>query len=122
MLNIARIKFEYVHSGYQPPNDWVLALYYWSPTANDWVRLNSDFAGGYLFNDWYKLRIEKNGMSYINYSLYRSDKGLVHFKTDYQLSAPFSNFARVEWSNTKNPVVCPMFFWDEHKIGLISDI
>jgi len=117
--DIAKIKFEYVHMGTELPMDWVLELYYWSPT-NGWIRLNSDYSGGYLFNSWYKLRIEKNGLSYINYSLYRNNKGLVDFKTDGQLSAPFSNFARVEWYNTKNPVVCPMFFWDEHRVGLVS--
>lgn len=99
--------------------DWVLKLSYWSPT-NGWVRLNTDFSGGYLYNSWYKLRIEKNGPTYINYSLYRANRGLVDFKTDQQLGSSFSDLASVEWSNTKNPVVCPMFFWDEHRIGLTN--
>lgn len=116
--DIARIKFEYVHEGTVQPTDWVLRLYYMDPVSG-WNRLDSDYQGGYLCNGWYKLRIEKNGPSYINYSLYRVNKGLVDFKTGGQLNAPFSNFARVEWYSTKNPVVCPMFFWDEHKIGLI---
>lgn len=118
--DIAKIKFEYVHTGTELPMDWVLELYYWSPT-NGWVRLNSDYPGGYLLNNWYKLRIEKKDLNYINYSLYRNDKGLVDFKTDGQLSAPFSNFARVIWSSTRNPIVCPMFFWDEHSVGLTSN-
>jgi len=117
--NIARIKFEYIHEGTAQPTDWVLRLYYMNP-AGGWTRLNSDFQGGYLYNGWYKIRIEKNGANDINYYLYRSGVGLVDSETDSQLSAPFSNFARIEWYNTKNPVVCPMFFWDEHRVGLIS--
>jgi len=119
--DIAKIKFEYAHMGTQLPMDWILGLYYWSPTTNGWVRLNSDYSNGYLLNSWYKIRIEKNGPTHINYSLYRNGIGLVDFKTDGQLSAPFSNFARIIWISTKNPVVCPMFFWDEHKIGLTSN-
>ena len=116
--DITKIKFEYVHEGENPPTDWVLELYYWDPT-NGWSQLYSDHVGGYLHNDWYKLRIGKNGDNYINYSLYRSDIGLVDFATSSQLSASFSDFERVKWSSTKNPIVCPMFFWDEHSIGLI---
>ncbi|MDH7517297.1 MAG: choice-of-anchor L domain-containing protein [Candidatus Thermoplasmatota archaeon] len=117
--NIARIKFEYVHEGTSKPTDWVLKLYYMDPSSG-WISLDSDFQGGYLYNGWYKIRIEKNGENNIKYYLYRSGVGLVRSKTAGRLSAPFSNFARVEWYNTKNPVVCPMFFWDEHRVGLIS--
>ena len=116
--NIARIKFEYVQDGTQPPTDWVLTLYYWSP-LNGWTRLYTDFQGGYLYNSWYKLKIERNDPTYINYSLYRA--GLVDpidFKQDQQLGPSFSDLATIEWSNTKNPIVCPMFFWDEHVLGL----
>lgn len=115
--DVVRIRFDYIHSGTEPPMDWVIKLYYWSP-VNGWVRLYSDFPGGYLYNNWYKLRIEKNGLSYINYSLYRADQELVDFKTDQKLASYFSNLASVRWSNTKDPVVCPMFFWDEHRLGL----
>ena len=115
--DVARIRFDYIHSGTEPPMDWVIKLYYWSPVSG-WVRLYSDFSGGYLYNNWYKLRIEKNGLSYINYSLYRADQGLVDFKTDQRLASYFSNLASIKWSNTKDPVVCPMFFWDEHRLGL----
>ncbi len=116
--NIARIKFEYVKEGIAQPTDWVLRVYYMDPVSG-WSRLDSDLQDGHLYNDWYKIRIEKNGNN-INYYLYRAGVGLVDSETDGQLSAPFSNFARVEWYNTKNPVVCPMFFWDEHRVGLTS--
>lgn len=116
--DIAKIKFEYAHAGADLPMDWVLELYYWSP-GGGWIRLNTDFSGGYLINSWYKLRIENEGAGYINYSLYRAGKGLVDSRADAQLSAPISDLAKVIWSSTKNPVVCPMFFWDEHVIELI---
>ena len=115
--DIAKIKFEYVHRGLDPLTDYVIELYYWSPSTG-WNRLRSDYTMGYLFNDWYKLRIEKNGASNINYSLYQNGKGLVDSKIAGQLGSPFANFEKIEWSTTKNPVVCPMFFWDEHKLGL----
>ena len=115
--DIAKIKFEYVHEGENFPLDWVLKLYYYD-SENGWNQLYSDYVGGYLHNDWYKLKIEKNGDDHIDYSLYRDDIGLVDFDTGAQLSASFSDFARVQWSSTKNPIVCPMFFWDDHIVGL----
>ncbi len=118
-IDVARIKFEYVHVGTQLPTDWVIALYYWDPDVPDWSRLNSDFTDGYLYGSWYKLRIEKyDYSSFIYYTLNRTDVGTVDFKPGGQLNVPFSNLAKIEWSSTKNPVACPMFFWDEHKIGL----
>jgi len=117
--DIARIKFDYSHSGTDPPTDWVLELYYWNP-GSGWSRLYSDFAGGYLRNSWYKLKIEKNGENFINYYLDRSGVGQVDFATGNKLPAIFENFAQVEWSSTKDPdpIVCPIFFWDDHTIGL----
>ena len=99
-------------------------MYYWNPNISGWSRLNSDFTDGiiydgYLYDSWYKLRIEKPKLSNtITYTLSRMCKGVVDSKTGGELSASFSNLARIEWSSTKNPAVCPMFFWDEHKIGL----
>jgi len=62
--------------------------------------------------------MEKYGDNYINYSLYQAGKGLVDSQTASTVGPSFSNLARVEWSSTKSPVVCPIFFWDEHRIGL----
>ena len=116
---IVKIKFVYVHNGTEPPTDWVLELYYWDPSS-EWNRLYSDFSGGYLRNSWFKLRIEENDENYIDYYLNRTGQGIVDFATSGQLDTSFSDFARVEWSSTKDPdsIVCPMFFWDDHKIGL----
>ncbi len=116
--DIAKIRFDYTENVSKPMN-WTLELYYWNPT-NGWNRLNSDFQAGYLRNSWYKLRIEKNGASNINYSLSRTRRDNVDFATAGQLAAPFLDLARVEWisTTTPDPAVCPMFFFDEHKIGL----
>ena len=114
--DIAKVKLEYVQAGSDHPSDYVVKLYYKS--SSEWIQLNSDFPGGYLYNGWYKIRIEKYGDNYINYSLYQAGKGLVDSQTASTVGPSFSNLARVEWSSTKSPVVCPIFFWDEHRIGL----
>jgi uncharacterized repeat protein (TIGR01451 family) len=115
--DIARIKFEYVSEGTDLPTDYVLTLYYWEPFAG-WIQLTADHPGGYLYNGWYKLRIAKNGTSLIDYSLYQQGKGLVNLSTGGRLGSPFEGLATLWWRSTLNPVVCPMFFWDEHTIGL----
>lgn len=115
---IAKICLKYVNNGEKPMN-WLLELFFWDPIKG-WTRLNSDLNGGYLRNDWYKLRIERNGTSNIDYTLGRHNLNVIDFKTGGQLDAPLTNLKRVEWMSTTNPdpVVCPMFFWDEHSIGL----
>lgn len=116
--DIAKIKFEYVNNG-SKPSDWLLELYFWDP-VNGWTQLRSNYLDGYLRNNWYKLRIEKNGTNLIDYTLSRANRGIIDFKTGQKLSASFSNFARVKWESTTipDPKVCPIFFWDEHSIGL----
>lgn len=115
--DIARLKFEYAHMGYNPPVDWLLTLFYWSPSSNGWVQLYTD-TFGYLYNGWYKIKIERNEPGFINYSLYKDVGILVDVKTDITLGPPFSNLACIEWSSTLDAVVCPMIFWDEHRVGL----
>jgi len=123
---IAKIKLDYVHvdntslsSAYQAK------LSYDIPTG--WVQLNSSHPHGYLYNGWwYKLRIEKNGDTAMNYSLSQSRKGVDAIVTDFNigqpgLGSPFSSLTRVEWYSTRNPVVCPIVFFDEHTISLISN-
>ena len=115
--DIAKIKFDYVNNG-SKPMDWLLELYYYDP-INGWSRL-SGYYDGYLRNNWYKLRIEKNGTNSINYTLSMTGIGVVDNATGGTLSISFSDFEMVEWSSTTNPdpAVCPMFFWDEHSVGL----
>jgi len=115
--NIARLKFEYVQAGDTPPCDWVLQLSYYD-LSNGWTPLLSDFPNGYLRNSWYKIKIEKNGDNNINYILNRTGVGMVDMDTAGRLTVPFEDLDRVEFYSTKNPVICPMLFWDEHTVGL----
>ena len=123
---IAKLKFVYTHQGSNPPVDWLLELYYWSPSSYSWVQLSTD-TQGYLFNHWYTIKLEFVDQYHIRYSLYKQGSGLIDTKQDesmvtlvldYNPSTDFSNLAFVEWSNEYNPIVCPMFFWDDHIIGL----
>ena len=89
-------------------------------TPSGWIQLRSDCANGYLYNGWYRLRIEKNGAAAMNYSLSRSGVGVTDLISCQNLGSPFSSLARVEWCSTLNPVVSPIIFWDEHTVSLIS--
>jgi uncharacterized repeat protein (TIGR01451 family) len=116
--DIAKIKVEYVEMGTDYPTTWLAELYYYDPVAG-WSRLYSNYTGGYLFNGWYKLRIEKNGVNYINYYLNQTG-GYYDFATSQKLTASLAQLGKIEWKSTTepDPIVCPMFFWDENKIGL----
>jgi len=91
-----------------------------------WRQLGTD-TNGYLYNNWYRLKIERIGTDNIRYILYKSGIGIIDSKEDkaltgFQLTraegSTFSNLAYIEWRSTRNPVVCPIFFWDDHKLGL----
>ena len=116
--DIAKLKFKYVNSGVKPM-DWVLELYAYDST-NGWTRLNSSYSNGYLRNEWYKLKIQKNGTNDIDYILYMNDIGIVDSFTSGKIGALCSELSRVEFKTTTNPdpEICPIFFLDEHKIGL----
>ena len=113
---ITKIKIEYVQQGTDYLTDWVAEFKYYHPTLG-WRKLNSNYSGGYLYNGWYKIKIERNDISSVNFYLYQNDD-LADTATCGILSASFSNLEKVLWSSTKNPVICPLFFWDEHSIGL----
>ncbi|KAA0007356.1 MAG: DUF11 domain-containing protein [Thermoplasmata archaeon] len=113
---ITRLKFEYISTDADPPNNYAPVLYYL--TSNDvWVQLSSDYENGFLFNGWYTLKLQQNGTSGIDYLLYHVGGGLTDKETGVNLETSFSQLSRIEWSTTCNPVVAPMFFWDEHKLG-----
>ena len=114
---IAQIKFVYTQQG-EKPQDWFLKIYYLAP-GSQWKQLSTGHLNGYLYNDWYKLTIEKDdNPMYINYYLERNNIGIVDSKTEMNLGGPFTDLAAVIWSSTKSPTDCQMFFWDEHKIVL----
>jgi hypothetical protein len=125
---IAKLKFEYIQAGTTPPVDWLIVLYYWSPSHNSWKQLFSD-RDGYLYNDWYTLKIEIMNEYHLKYYLYREGVGLVGTRedlgmdpllTEYIPGSINSNLAYIKWYNTFNPVVCPMIIWDDHYIELIT--
>ena len=115
---IAKIKFEYTQKGSNDLTDWLAQMYYYNPSTG-WTRFTSGIYGNYLYDGWYKLKIERKDSNNINYYLYNSTNTIVGFKTAPKLNDTFSTLEKVVWSSTKNPVVCPIFFWDEHKIELI---
>jgi uncharacterized repeat protein (TIGR01451 family) len=119
--DIAKIRFDYVPNGTKPMN-YILELYYCNSTtpSDEWCLLSSDYYGGYLRNSWYKLRIDKNGTSNIDYTFSRVRREDIDFATGGILDASFSDFEQVEWVSdlTPEPWVCPMFFWDEHRVGI----
>ena len=112
--DIARLKFEYVHEGTGNSTDWVLNAYYYDK-IDHWTLLTTD---SYLFNGWYKIRIERNDTSMINYILEKANGVEITNITDNKLDAAFENFDHIEFYSTEEPIVCQMFFWDEHRIGL----
>jgi len=114
---VAKIKFDYVQAGTNPPMDWLLQLYYWDSDEEEWTILYSD---DYLCNGWYKLRIEEDDLGDLDYSLNKTGMGEVASGTSGQLDAPLSTLTSLRWESTKNPVACPIFFWDEHTIGLTT--
>jgi len=117
--NIAKLQFKYTNTGTQKPTDWVLTLSYYLP-ASGWIRIPSNH-DEILFNSWYKLRIERNiDPSKINYYLYRDDQ-LLEMQTATNLGTPFKDLNRIDWYNSYEPISNPIFFWDEHIIGLSQD-
>jgi uncharacterized repeat protein (TIGR01451 family) len=111
--DITKIKFEYVYvSGALQSSCYQVKMSVKIPSG--WIPLHS----GYLYNGWYKLRIEKNGDASMNYSL--SGSGISVSVPIQGLGSSFSNLARVEWYSTRDPVVSPIIFWDEHTVNLVS--
>ncbi|MEM0492513.1 MAG: choice-of-anchor L domain-containing protein [Candidatus Thermoplasmatota archaeon] len=114
--DIATIKFDYIKCGNDHPTDYVLSLFY-RDSSTSWKKLSTDYPQGYLYNGWYKLRIEQEG-NMLRYTLNRSGVGIVDTKTVSQINTTLSGLKQVVFTSTKNPVVSPIFFFDEHRIGL----
>ncbi|HWR27935.1 MAG TPA: DUF11 domain-containing protein [Candidatus Thermoplasmatota archaeon] len=117
--DITKIKLEYIFVANIPLScNYQVKMSVKTPTG--WVQLHSDYENGYLYNGWYKLRIEKNGNTAMNYSLMRNGVGVTDLISCQGLGSPFSSLAQVKWCSTLNPVVSPIVFWDEHTVSLIS--
>jgi len=110
---IIRIKFEYIHVGTEIATDWVLKPYYYN--SGNWVPLMN----GFLYNNWYKLRVERDNSSNINYIIENTNGIELANINSNKLSGDISDFTKIRWYSNTEPIVCPMFFWDEHRVGLI---
>ena len=110
---IAKLKFEYCNNGTAPPMDWVLNLYCYNFSSGQWELLTDDYLSA-----WYRLKIGKSGSENVSYFLYNTEGSQIGNKNYEQVSLPFSNLKRVKWYSAMNPIVCPMFFWDEHILYL----
>jgi uncharacterized repeat protein (TIGR01451 family) len=122
---ITTLKFEYVYvSGTPLSSSYQVKLSFLTPSG--WVRLSSDQPNGYLYNrlnnPWYKISIGKTEGNTLQYSLERKGHGVVDTQTGQSLNAQLSNLGRVRWYSTKEPVVCPIIFWDEHTVHLLRII
>ncbi|MEF8847627.1 MAG: hypothetical protein V5A68_00645 [Candidatus Thermoplasmatota archaeon] len=113
---ISKLLFSYDNNGENNPLNWSLELFYWDKIAG-WIKLYTDKTNGYLFNDWYTLRIEKNA-GLLEYTLNRTGAGTVDFATGPEITSSFEDLEKIEFQSTHNPILCPLFFWDEMNIGL----
>jgi hypothetical protein len=118
--DIIKLKFDYIYVNINDPNDMTLELSFLKPNGQ-WSRLWSDNEWGYLYDNWYKIKIENYGTNDIIYSLNRSGIGLIYSTTHENLGNPLTQLSYIEWTSTKNPNVCPIFIWDEHRIDLINN-
>jgi uncharacterized repeat protein (TIGR01451 family) len=117
-MNITIVKLDYVYVSGAP----LSACYQVKlsvKTPGGWMQVDSCYTNGYLYNGWYKLRIEKNGETAMNYSLSTAGLGTDTFNAQ-SLGPSFSDLARVEWYSTYCPVVSPIVFWDEHTVSLVT--
>ncbi|MEM4257534.1 MAG: choice-of-anchor L domain-containing protein [Candidatus Thermoplasmatota archaeon] len=120
---IAKIKILYSNEGTELPLEYLAKIYYLAP-GNTWIQLNSKFTNGALYGGvlgdtwWYKLRIERTSNEQITYKLYQSNQGVVDDRTSGTLGTPFSDLSSIKWSTTADPIVCPIFFWDDHLLEL----
>jgi len=111
--DILRLKLEYLPLGLEKTTDHLLKPYYYG--SGNWIPIIDSF----LYNNWYKIRVEKNGSSNIDYIIEKINGERFPVVTDNKLNGMISDFEKIEWYSNDEPTVCPIFFLDEHKVGLI---
>jgi uncharacterized repeat protein (TIGR01451 family) len=110
--DIFRIKLEYLPLGSEKTTDWLLKPYYYG--SGNWIPI----IDGFIYNGWYKLRFEINGSNLVDYIIEKQSGERFQVVTAEKLEGSFSSFSKVEWYSNSEPIVCPIFFWDEHRVGL----
>lgn len=106
--SIAKIKLDYDDVG-EKPFKWIPRIQYWDGT--NWLILEN-----YLDDGWYKLRLERND-SKTDYFLFTDGQDNPSHAS-ITLNNPFSDLSQVVWYSSKNAIVCPLFFWDDHTLEL----
>jgi hypothetical protein len=123
---ISKLKFMYLKEGLNPPVDYLIKLYYWSPLTASWKQLYNGMQD-YLYNGWYRIKIDVVNEFYLKYSLYKKDIGLVNSREDLSMDPLFiqyipgstdSNLVYIKFYTMENPMICPMIIWDDHRIEL----
>lgn len=110
--NILRIKFEYLNIGTEKTTDWILKPYYYY--SGNWIPMTNN----YLYNNWYKLRMEVIDSNTLRYIIEKTNGNEIANVSSNKLSGSISSFSQIDWYSNYESVVCPMFFFDEHKVGL----
>jgi len=106
---IAKIMIKYKNSG---SNSEVFepSIYCWDKSADELKQIGCDLSNGF-----YRLQIISEDEN-TQYYLYSDEEQEVN--NMISIDQPFSGLEKIEWSSSKNAVVCPMFFWDDHIIEL----
>jgi hypothetical protein len=111
--SIAKIIIEYeengsTSAGYKP------SMYCWDKSSPESL---GELLGSDLLDGFYRLQIISNTLTGESECyLYSDDEQ--ECNNMVTLDQSFSGLNRIEWSSSKNAVVCPMFFWDDHIIEL----
>ncbi len=103
--SITKIKIEYDGASISSP----IGPSIYMQSDDDWKLLGSDLSKGF-----YRLQIISNG----NSQCYLYSKEHQQFNNMISIDQSFLGVDKIEWSSSKNAIVCPMIFWDDHVIEL----
>ena len=102
------------------------ALQPYAPTVSyqkadqSWEPVETDHEQNYLYNNWYHLNLSVVDASTINISLQGKEQ-TQYSSNAVSLGLSLAQCRKVVWSSSYNPGVCPMIFWDEHRLGLLHE-
>ena len=112
---ITRLNLTYHDVGTSQPTTYLPSLSILS--TEGYQHIASSHPGGYLHTGWYQLTLELYNTYQLNVTLREAGAGITYNNT-ISLSRPFHSLEAIKWHSTKDPIICPMIFWDEHTIGL----